>query len=113
MTPRIPPAPNHWHLAQTDYTNDPEAAMLPDQFQTVPLLWASPPWLTSWSPAGRRPAYKAEDPRLRIARLLAAELGTHSTHDLIRAAETRDFQVVEVENVIETAVWLTYRTVGK
>ncbi|MFI6803867.1 hypothetical protein ACIBO6_02430 [Streptomyces luteogriseus] len=113
MTPRIAPAPNHWHLALTDYTSDPEAAMLPDQLQTVPLLWASPPWLTSWSPAGRRPAFKAEDPRLRIARLLAAELGIRSTHDLIRAAEARDFQVVEVENVIETAVWLTSRTVGK
>ncbi|MDQ1019977.1 hypothetical protein [Streptomyces afghaniensis] len=113
MTPRIPPAPNHWHLALTGYTSDPEPATLPDHLQTAPLLWASPPWLTSWSPAGRRPAFRAENPRMRIARLLADELGTRSTHDLIRAAEARDFQVVEVENVIETAIWLTSRTVGK
>ncbi len=113
MTPRIPPAPNHWPLALTGTTSDQEPATPPDPLQTVPLLWASPPWLTSWSPAGRRPAFRADEPRVRIARLLAAELGTRSTHDLIRAAEARDFQVVTVENVIETAVWLTSRTVGK
>ncbi|MDQ0765653.1 hypothetical protein [Streptomyces canus] len=112
MTPRIPPAPNHWRRALTGYTSGPEPATLPDHLQTAPLLWASPPWLPSWNPAGRRPAFSAEDPRLRITRLLAAELGTRSAYDLIRAAETRSFQVVTVENVIETAVWLTSRTVG-
>ena len=114
MTTRIPLAHNHWPLALAAYyTSDPEPARLPDHIQTMPLLWASPPWATTWSSAGRRHSPQAEDPRARIARLLAAELGASSTWDLIREAETPSFEVVTVETVIETAVWLTSQTRGK
>jgi hypothetical protein len=107
MTTRIPRAHNHWRLALTGRTGTTEPAQLPDRIETMPLLWASPPWLASWSPAGLRLSVQAEDPRTRVARLVEAELGAASTCDLIREAQSRTFELVTVENVIETAVWLT------
>ncbi|MFE9882596.1 hypothetical protein [Streptomyces sp. NPDC005784] len=111
MTTRIPRAHNHWPLALSGhYTSDPEPARLPDHIQTTPLLWASPPCPPTLSTAGQRPSPQAEDPRSRIARLLAVELSTSSTWDLIREAETRNFEVITVENVIDTAVWFSCQT---
>ncbi|MEU6357756.1 hypothetical protein ABZ896_52140 [Streptomyces sp. NPDC047072] len=107
MTTRIPRAHNHWHLALTGYTRPTEPAQLPDRIEAVPLLWASPPWLATWSTAGPRLSAQAEDPRTRVARLVEAELGAASAWDLIREARSRTFELVAVENVIETAVWLT------
>ncbi|MEU9168583.1 hypothetical protein AB0D34_12430 [Streptomyces sp. NPDC048420] len=113
MTTRIPRAHNHWHLALTGHTSTTEPARLPDHIERMPLLWASPPWLASWSTAGLRLSSQAEDPRTRVARLVAAELGAASTWDLIREAQARTFEVVTVENVIETAVWLTSQNRGE
>ncbi|WP_037620188.1 hypothetical protein [Streptomyces aureus] len=109
MTTRIPPAHNHWPLALARYSGDPEPLGLPDRHRPMPLLWASPTWSTS----GVRHFAQADDPRSRIARRLAVELGTSSAWDLIREAQTGSFQVGTVENVIETAVWLTSQTYGE
>ncbi|MFD0440618.1 hypothetical protein [Streptomyces chartreusis] len=100
MTTRIPPAANHWHLALAG-----SHAITAEQ-----LLWASPPCPPTFSPADLRLSPQVEDPRSRISRRLAAELGASSTWELIREADTRTFQVATVENVIETAIWLTSQT---
>ncbi|MCT9075259.1 hypothetical protein [Streptomyces fulvoviolaceus] len=113
MTTRIPPAHNHWALALARHSRDPEPVGLPDRLRPMPLLWASPPCPPTWSTSGLRHSAQAEDPRSRIARRLAVELGTSSTWDLIHEAQTGRFQVVTVENVIETAVWLTYQSYGE
>ncbi|MEU6379614.1 hypothetical protein [Streptomyces sp. NPDC046909] len=44
---------------------------------------------------------------------MAAELGAASTWDLIREARSRTFELVAVEDVIETAVWLTSQNRSK
>ena len=107
MTTGVPRAHNHWRLALTGHTGAAEPAQLPDLIETMPLLWASPSWLTSWSPAGLRYSVQAEDPRTRVACLVAAELGAASTGGLIPEAPSRTFELIAAENVIETAVWLT------
>ncbi|MGW1880794.1 hypothetical protein [Streptomyces sp. NPDC001975] len=113
MTTRIPPAHNHWPLALARYLRDPEPLGLRDHHRPMPLLWASPPCPPVRSTSGLRPFAQADDPRSRIARRLAVELGTSSAWDLIREAQTGSFQVVTVESVIETAVWLTSQTYGE
>ncbi|MDX2514585.1 hypothetical protein [Streptomyces stelliscabiei] len=113
MADRIPPAHNHWPLALARYSSDPEPLELPDHHRPMPLLWASPPCPPTRSTSGLRNSARAEDPRSRIARRLAVELGTSSTWDLIREAQTSRLQVVTVENVIETAVWLTSHVYGE
>ncbi|WP_405542720.1 hypothetical protein OG478_13585 [Streptomyces phaeochromogenes] len=114
MTTRIPPAHNHLRLALSGYyTRAPEPARLPGHLQTTPLLWASPHCPPILSTSGRRPYAQAEDPRPRIADLLRTELGDSSAWDLIRQAEPRDFELITVENVIETAVWLSSQNRGE
>ncbi|MEV0937675.1 hypothetical protein ACIBMX_10640 [Streptomyces phaeochromogenes] len=113
MTTRIPPAHIHWSLAISGYyTRAPEPARLPGHLQTT-LLWASPPCPPILSTSGRRLSSPAEDPRPRIADLLTTELGDSSAWELIRRAEPRGFEVITVENVIETAVWLSSQNRGE
>ncbi|MEU5637881.1 hypothetical protein ACH47C_41615 [Streptomyces rishiriensis] len=113
MTTRIPRALNHWPLALARYSGDPGPLGLPDHHRPVSLLWVSPPCPPVRSTSGLRHFVQADDPRSRIARRLAVELGTSSAWDLIREAQTGSFQVVTVESVIETAVWLTSQTYGE
>ncbi|MFC8670807.1 hypothetical protein [Streptomyces sp. NPDC057199] len=114
MPTHIPPAHNHWSLAISGYyTRAPEPTRLPHHLQTTPLLWAYPPCPPILSTSRRRPSPPAEDPRRRIADLLTTELGNSSAWDLIRRAEHRDFEVITVENVIETAVWLSSQNRGE
>jgi hypothetical protein len=113
MTTRIPRAHNHWHLALARYSSDHEPGGLPDLPRSTDLWIATPPFPPDWSTAGLRHFAQAEDPRSRIARRLAVEVGTSSAWDLIREAQADSFQVVAVENVIETSVWLISQTSGE
>lgn len=115
MTDRIPWAHNHWllALARYGYSSAPAPLGLPDHHRPMPSPWASPPCPPIRSTSGLRHSAQAEDPRSRIARRLAVELGTSSTWDLIRETQTGRLQVATVENVIETAVWLTSQTYGE
>ncbi|HEY8983366.1 MAG TPA: hypothetical protein VIU15_27780 [Streptomyces sp.] len=111
MTANVPFAHNHWALALATRDGAPEDPFAKrSEAPLLPLLLASPPMPLLWSPAGPRHSPETGDPRSRVALLLAAELGSTPVRGWANDRPTRTFQAVE--EVIETAVWLTSRSRG-